>query len=97
MRIGGLQESRGTVPPVVEAGGTEFAGAVVDVLTVGEVAHFLRVTTKTVYALIKRGQLPSFRVGRVVRCRRSDLLRYVEQGCEAALHTARSGERSGLG
>lgn len=44
-----------------------------DVLTVPEVAEYLRVTPKTVYALLKRGELPSFRVGRVVRCRRGDV------------------------
>ncbi|MBI5498935.1 MAG: helix-turn-helix domain-containing protein [Deltaproteobacteria bacterium] len=66
-------------------------------MTVEEVARFLRVTTKTVYALIRRGQLPSFRVGRAMRCRRSDLHRFVEKGCEASLDSARAAERSRMG
>lgn len=43
------------------------------VLTVAEVADLLRVTTKTVYTLVKRGDLPAFRVGRAVRFRQEDL------------------------
>lgn len=48
------------------------------VLTVPEVADVLRVTTKTVYALIKRGELPSFRIGRAVRCRQEDVERFID-------------------
>ena len=33
------------------------------VLTVGEVAAFLRVNRSTVYKLIRRGELPAFKVG----------------------------------
>lgn len=47
------------------------------VLTVTEVADVLRVTPKTVYALIKRGELPSFRIGRAVRCREDDVERFI--------------------
>jgi putative molybdopterin biosynthesis protein len=38
------------------------------VLTVKEVARYLKVTPKTVYSLVKSGKLESFRVGRAVRC-----------------------------
>ena len=48
------------------------------VLTVPEVAEYLRVTPKTVYALIKRGELPSFRIGRAVRCRHSDVEQFIQ-------------------
>lgn len=47
-----------------------------DILTVPEVAEYLRVNPKTVYQLIQRGDLASFRVGRVLRCHRSDVLRF---------------------
>lgn len=47
------------------------------VLTVPEVAEFLRVTPKTVYGLVKRGELPSFRVGRTLRCRREDVQQFI--------------------
>ena len=34
-----------------------------DVLTVKEVSHFLRVKEKTIYRLIQNGKLPGFKVG----------------------------------
>lgn len=49
-----------------------------EILTVPEVAKYLRVAPKTVYVLIQRGDLPSFRVGRVLRCHRGDVLRFTE-------------------
>ncbi len=48
-----------------------------EVLTVPEVAQFLRVAEKTVYGLVKRGELKAFRVGRVMRCHRADVLSFV--------------------
>jgi len=46
-------------------------------LTLAEVADFLSVSPKTVRRLIARG-LPCVRLGRVVRFRPADLLRFVE-------------------
>ncbi len=57
--------SRAEVPPKVE------------LLTVREVAVLTRVSTMTVYRLIKRGELPAVRVGRSYRIRRQDLIRYL--------------------
>ena len=54
-----------------------------DVLTVPEVAEYLRVTPKTVYALVKRGDLPSFRVGRVVRCRKGDVEAFIAAAAQS--------------
>lgn len=49
-----------------------------DLLTAEETATFLRTTTKAVYAMIERGQLPGVvRLGRRVLVRRVDLLRHV--------------------
>lgn len=48
-------------------------------LTVPEVARLLRVTTKTVYKLVHAGQLRSFRVGRVMRCRRDEVARFIRE------------------
>ncbi len=50
-----------------------------EVLTVQDVADYLKVTTKTVYEIIRRGSLPSFRVGRALRCRRSAVETFIEQ------------------
>ena len=48
------------------------------VLTMHEVAHFLRVDRKTAYAMAKRGKLPGVRrVGRVVRVSRDALLSWL--------------------
>ena len=48
-------------------------------LTAGEVADTLRVSTMTIYRLIRRGELPAVRVGRNYRVRAADLDRYLEQ------------------
>lgn len=46
-------------------------------LTLPEVAEYLGVSAKTVRRLLGRG-LPCVRLGRVVRFRQADLLRFVE-------------------
>ncbi len=54
-------------------------------LTAGEVADQLRVSTMTIYRLIRRGELPAVRVGRNYRVRASDLDRYLaDQVVDAA-------------
>ncbi len=46
-------------------------------MTVAEVAQLMRVSTMTVYRLIKAGELPSVRVGKSYRIREDDLDRYL--------------------
>lgn len=46
-------------------------------LTVAEVAQIMRVSTMTVYRLIKAGDLPSLRVGKSYRIREDDIDRYL--------------------
>ena len=46
-------------------------------LTVGEVASVMRVSTMTVYRLIKSGSLAAIRVGKNYRIRESDVNRYL--------------------
>jgi excisionase family DNA binding protein len=48
-----------------------------ELLTVGEVAHVMRVSNMTVYRLIKSGQLAAIRVGKNYRIRRKDVERYL--------------------
>lgn len=50
-----------------------------ELLTVAEVADLLRVSTMTVYRLIRGGDLAAVRVGRNYRVRRGDLDAYLEQ------------------
>lgn len=47
-------------------------------LTVAEVAEELRVSTMTVYRLIKAEQLPATRVGKSLRIRTDDVERFLE-------------------
>lgn len=47
-------------------------------LTVAEVADHMRVSSMTVYRLIKAGSLQAVRVGKNYRIRTSDLERYLE-------------------
>ncbi len=44
-----------------------------DVMTVSEVAEYLRVNPQTVYRKAKAGELPAVRIGRAIRFRRSEL------------------------
>ena len=44
-----------------------------ETLTVEEVAKYLRVSRQTVYALIRAGKIPHFKVGNKVRIKRADL------------------------
>lgn len=49
-------------------------------LTVHEVAELLRVSTMTVYRLIRAGELPAMRVGRSYRLREAQVAGYLERG-----------------
>ncbi len=44
-----------------------------EVMTVPEVAEYLRVNPQTVYRKAKSGELPAVRIGRAIRFRRSEL------------------------
>lgn len=50
-----------------------------DVLTVREVAALLRVDEKTVYRLVKKRELPGFKVAGAWRFKRVDLDAWIEQ------------------
>lgn len=55
-------------------------GQAESLLTVAEVAAELRVSTMTVYRLVKAGELPAFRIGKNYRIRRGDLDTYRQAG-----------------
>jgi excisionase family DNA binding protein len=48
-----------------------------EILTAAEAAALLRIHQKTVYKLAEQGKIPSFRIGRAWRFKRSDLLAVV--------------------
>ena len=54
-----------------------------DALTVGEVAEILRVSTNTVYKLIRSGQISSVKIGRENRVSKSNLMKHIHKGNEA--------------
>jgi len=61
---------------VGEAGGSY---ALPNVMTVPELAEFLRVSEKSIYALISSKRIPHIRVLNRVRFLRADVLRYVQE------------------
>ena len=48
-------------------------------LTAAEVARYLKLSRSKVYYLIQRSIIPHIRMGRNVRIRESDLIRWLEQ------------------
>jgi excisionase family DNA binding protein len=62
-----------------------------EVLTVQEVANYLRVDIRTVYRLAKRGDIPCIKIGRQWRFNRDDIRELVSRG-----HRNRAKERSDL-
>lgn len=63
-----------------------------DFLTVEEAARQLGVEYKTVYHLVRRGEIPAGKIGRIYRIRKGDLESYFERQKEAVARQAR-GER----
>jgi excisionase family DNA binding protein len=47
-------------------------------LTTDEVLEYLRINARTVYRLIRNGEIPAVRIGRQWRIRRNDLDRWLE-------------------
>lgn len=47
--------------------------------TIEEVAQLLKVSKLTIYDLVKKGDLPVFRVGRQMRVDRADLQTYIQK------------------
>jgi excisionase family DNA binding protein len=47
-------------------------------LTVNEVSEYLSVKPSTLYSMVKNGQLPHYRIGRLIRFKREDVDRWME-------------------
>lgn len=50
-----------------------------DILTIRDVADYLKVTERTLYRLVQDGKLPAFKVGNSWRFRRDDLERWISE------------------
>lgn len=72
-----MQGRFGILFPGLEGSGTAMPQEQDEVLTVREVADYLKVTAKTVYTLVNDGELQSFRIGRAVRCKRADVESFI--------------------
>lgn len=57
-----------------------------DVMTVSEVAVYLRVNPQTVYRKAKAGEMPALRIGRAIRFRKSELDEWLKGLSGARLH-----------
>ena len=55
-----------------------------EVMTVSEVAEYLRVNPQTVYRKAKSGELPAVRIGRAIRFRRAELDAWIKGAQEPA-------------
>ena len=51
----------------------------IEILTVDEVADFLRLSKVTIYRLINSGELPAYKIGASWRISKSDLGRFINQ------------------
>ena len=50
-----------------------------DIMTIKEVAEFLKLKEKTAYALAARGDIPGFKVGGSGRFHKSELEKWIKQ------------------
>ena len=49
-----------------------------DIMTIREVADYLKLTEKTAYRLVAEGKIPGFKVGGSWRFRRSEIERWID-------------------
>lgn len=50
-----------------------------EILTVSEVAEYLKISEVTTYKLVQKGVIPSFKIGRSWRVKYEDLLAFIEK------------------
>jgi len=50
-----------------------------EILTIREVAEYLKIKEKTAYALVARGDIPGFKVGGSWRFRKGEIERWIKQ------------------
>jgi excisionase family DNA binding protein len=74
----GPDSSTSLLPPAIPSGRASLASALQPLLTIEQVADLLQVSEKTVRRLMLSKRLPHVRLGRVVRFRQDELLRWIE-------------------
>ncbi len=56
-----------------------------EILTIKEVADYLKLTERTLYRLVQEGKIPGFKVGNSWRFKRVDIERWIEAQKEQVL------------
>jgi excisionase family DNA binding protein len=67
------------------------------ILTVEEMAAFLGIGRSLAYSLVKRGEIPSVRLGRLYRIPRDTLMDWLERESAASAGTQAAGAEDGMG
>jgi excisionase family DNA binding protein len=49
------------------------------IMTVSEVAEYLKISEMTTYKLVQEGKIPAFKIGRHWRIKRGDLSEFIEK------------------
>jgi excisionase family DNA binding protein len=52
----------------------------IELMTVEEVAEYLKVTTKTIYRMLQKGEIPATKVGHLHRFIKSDINDWLRKG-----------------
>lgn len=65
-----------------------------EVITLKEVAEFLKVHERTVYRLAAKGEIPAFKVANTWRFRRLDIERWIDQQTHAATLTEKGDKQA---
>jgi excisionase family DNA binding protein len=50
-----------------------------EIMTVSEVADYLKISEVTTYKFVQEGKIPGFKIGRHWRVKRSDLTEFIEK------------------
>lgn len=53
-----------------------------DILTIPEVARYLKLSKSKVYYLVQQGKIPHIKIGRNVRIKESELQQWLEQNAQ---------------
>jgi len=65
-------------------------------MSAGQVAEMLNISTRTLWRLKSAGKLPApIRIGKCVRWRREDLNTWIEEGCQIPISTDNVSRRKG--
>lgn len=58
-----------------------------ELLSVGDLSEYLNIKKSTIYRLVENGHLPHYKIGRLVRCKRSDLDAWLEKNRRERIET----------